>query len=645
MATLPQTIRFYEFGPFRINSIERLLLRDAEVVPLTPKQFDILLVFVGNSSRVVEKEWLMREIWPDTSVEEGNLTTNIYTLRKALGEGANGPQYIQTVPRRGYRFVAEVREVAGGGPPAINEPVELRLITRQEQENPLPQKAIARGGSARQRVKWNLALVGFALFVVTAAIGFELIWNKPSPPASPGAKTIAVLPFKPLLADSRDESLEAGMAEALIIKLSGIKQLVVRPWSSVRKYKALDQDPIEAGRELGVNYVLDGNLQMDGERTRATVRLLSVKDGFAVWTDKCEELCSTILELQDAIAERIAARLEIELTGEERKRLANHYTESTEAYRAYLTGRLLHHKRTRQATVKSIEYFEQAIKLDPSYALAYAALANAYLSLTGLGGPSTEQVLPKAKEAVAKALEIDDTLAEAHAARGSIKFREWDWSGAEGAFNRANELNPNYEHYHSDYEHYLRAMKRFDEAVIESKRVLELEPASAFHHRSLAMAFYFARQYDEAIEQCQKALVLEQNMPTTYKWLAKSYEQKKLYDQAVEGHLKNRDIGPEVEAAFREAYAASGWKGFWRKTLDLLKEQAKQTGRHNPYQFAETYARLGEKDQAFAWLEKTYEQRGTTGWGILFFNRDPLWDGFRSDPRFIDIIRRMGLEP
>ena len=640
MAIPQPTKLFYEFGPFRINSVQRVLLRDGEVVAVTPKQFDLLLLLVENHGRVVEKERLIEEVWPETAVEEGNLTTNIYMLRKLLGEDANRQQYIQTLPRRGYRFVGEVREVMSGDVwPGAKEPAELHLVTRQEQEAVLPREALMRAGWASPGVKWRLALAAVALLVLSAAIAFW-IWGKPKLPASAGGvKTIAVLPFKPLSAESRDESLEVGMAETLINKLIGIRQFMVQPISSVRKYNALDQNPIEAGQELGVDYVLEGNLQMDGDKTRATVRLWSVKDRSAVWSDMCDKQCSNLLELQDAIASRIARTLAIELTLEEKKQLARHYTESTDAYRAYLRGRDFFEKRTPQARAKSIEYLEEATRLDPNYGLAYATLANNYLR-------NTDGRLPdEAKQAVARALEIDNTLAEAHAALGNIRLYEGDWSGAESAFIRARDLNPNYQRYHLDYAHYLRMMKRFEESVAESKRVLELDPLSALYNRQVALALYFARRYDEAIEQCGKTLDLEPGMPTAYRWLAKSYEQKGLYGQAVEAWLKTiqfTGLGPGAGAALREAYAASGWKGFWRKALDLRKGRAKQ-GNVDLYVLAEIYARLGDKDQAFFWLKKDYEQNNHHP--LVWLNCDPFWDDLRSDRRYIDLVRRMGLDP
>lgn len=598
---------------------------------MTPKQFDLLLLLVENHGRVVEKERLIEEVWPETAVEEGNLTTNIYMLRKVLGEDTNGQQYIQTLPRRGYRFVGEV--VSGDGQSGVKEPVELRLVTRQEQEIVLPQKTPTRGGWASLRAKWRLA-VGLALVVVTAVVVFYWISNKPKP----GVKTIAVLPFKPLSADGRDEALELGMADTLINKLSGIRQLVVRPLDVVRKYTALDQDPLVAGRELGVDYVLTGNLQIIGDKTRANARLLSVRDGTTIWAETCDEQCISVFELQDAITVQIVAGLAIQLTGEDKKRLARRYTQSTDAYRAYLRGRYFMEKRTPEATAKSIEYLEEATRLDPNYGLAYATLANSYLSSSFQDGRTPDE----AKQAVAKALAIDDTTAEAYAALGNIRLIEREWAGAERAFIRARELNPNYQRFHLDYAHYLRLMKRFDEAVAESKRVLDIDPLSVLYNRNVALALYFARRYDDAIEQFRKTLELEPGMPTANRWMAKSYEQKGLYDQAVEACLKTPQFtvhGPAAEAALREAYAASGWKGFWRKLLDLRKARANV----DLYPLAEIYSRLGNKDQALATLEKAYEQHDQST--LIWLNCDPFWDNLRSDPRYADLVRRMGLEP
>jgi tetratricopeptide (TPR) repeat protein len=261
-----------------------------------------------------------------------------------------------------------------------------------------------------------------------------------------------------------------------------------------------------------------------------------------------------------------------------------------------------------------------------------------------LNARSPNEDLPEAKKAVAKALEIDDTVAEAHSALGQIKLTDWDWAGAERAYKRAIELDPNSGYVHTHYSQYLRAVRRFDEAIASSKRAVELEPVSAVFNRDAAINLYYARRYDEVIEQCQKTLELDPNMSTAYGWLAGAYEQKKLYDQSIEAHLRDyfsRRLSPEAVESLREAYATSGWRGSWRKSLDLLKEQAKG-GYVYPYLFAQIYARLGERDQAFAWLEKAYEERSMR---MLLFHADPVLDDLRSDPRYSELLRKINLAP
>ena len=643
----------YEFGQFRLDVQERLLLREGEAVSLIPIAFDLLVVLVESRGHLLEKDDLMRRVWPDSFVEEGNLAQNISLIRKALGESETS-KFIETVPRRGYRFVASVRAVRDGGANLVLlDQVRSPLTNEREEEERGDAEKRRRGEPLHLPVNtrvqipaWTFKLLAvLVLFAVSAAVAFYWIWSKPKPPVPAGAmKTIAVLPFKPLSADGRDEMLGLGIADTLINKLSGIRRIIVRPLSVVSRYQDLDIDSVTAGRQLRVDYVLEGSLQMIGEKTRANVRLLDVKDGRAVWTHTCDEHCSNVIELQDTIALRTARALVIELTGEETKRLARHHTESTEAYEAYMWGRHFLQKRTRQDTEKSIRYFEQAIKLDPDYAPAYAILAETHLSLAKLKARLPEEVMPRAKAGAEKALAIDDTLAEAHAVLGSIAFYEWDWSGAEREFTRAIDLNPNYERNSSDYEHCLLATKRFDEALAESRRVLEFDPTSAHYNRNVAMILYLTRRFDEAIEHCKKTLELDPNMESVYAWLAAASEQKGLHDQAVAAYLKTgafAGLGPEAGLAAREAYATLGWRGFWRKALELAKEQPKHWYANTSW-LAEIYARLGEKDRAFGLLENAFEQRLTR---LKFLNTDPIWDSLRPDPRYRDLVGRMGLEP
>jgi TolB-like protein/Tfp pilus assembly protein PilF len=454
--------------------------------------------------------------------------------------------------------------------------------------------------------------------------------------------SVAVLPFVNVSGDPNTEYLSDGISDSVINSLLRLPRLRVISLNSVLRYKGRQIDPQEIGRELKVKAVLMGRMTQRGDSLAISTELVDVGDSSRLWGGQYNRKQSDIFDLHEEIAGEIAEKLRLRLSGAEKQQLTKHNTESTDAYHAYLKGRYFLDKRTGPMTEKSIEYLEQAIKLDPSYAPAYADLGYAYWSLGAVGGRSPNEVLPKAKEAVAKALEIDDTAAEAHTALGLIRLTDWDWPGAERAFKRAIELSPNSGYAHTHYAQYLRAINRFDEAIAASKRAVELEPVSAHFNRNVAFYFYHARRYDEAIEQCQKTLELDPNMSGVYVWLAKTYEKKKFYDESIAARLRGREdsgvIYEEVKS-LREAYATSGWKGYWRKTLDLAKEQAKQ--RYvNSYSFAEIHVRLGEKDQAFAWLEKAYEDHN---WGIINVNSDPIWDDLRSDPRYTELLRRINL--
>src|SRR5262245_13973448 len=370
----------YEFGPFHLDTAERLLVRNSLPVPLAPKVFDTLVVLVQHGGRLLTKDELMQKVWPDSFVEEVNLTVNISALRKALGDDQNGQRYIDTVSKKGYRFVAPVTELANNGAESVVEKRITERIGAEEEESGVlgenieaeqsaDEKALASGRRVDTKPRWRLSPVALAACVALiglgAAVSYFWILNKPNPTGPPAAKSIAVLPFKPLVAERRDQALELGMADTLINKLSSIRQVHVRPLNAVRKYSALEQDPITAGRELGVDYVLEGHLQMEGDKARATVMLLSVKDGSTVWADKFDVSFSRIFQLQDAVAQQVVERLRLQLMEEEKQQLAKHYTENTDAYRLYNEGKYYFGIYTKEGFDKSIEHYKQAIKIDP----------------------------------------------------------------------------------------------------------------------------------------------------------------------------------------------------------------------------------------------------------------------------------------
>jgi len=633
-----QTQCNYEFGSFRVEPAEQLLRRNNEIVPLTPKAYETLLVLVRQSGHVVGKDELMKEIWPNTFVEEANLAHNISMLRKALGESPNEQQFIQTVPKRGYRFIPEVTKVA-------NEPA---TPVRQEQL-PRPSLTLQSGVVVQDRtigalfanrsVK-KMTVSGLVLLLLAfAGLGLYLR-SRPENVID----SLAVLPFTNGSESAQSEYLSDGITESLINNLSQLPDFRVKSRNLTFHYKGKQINPQQVGGALGVSAILTGKVVQQGDALIIQADLVRVSDGSQIWGRQYSRKAADIFEIQEEISRNIAQALRLKLSSAEQQLLARRYTENTEAYHSYLKGRFFANQRTPAATQKAVEFFEQATKLDPEYVLPYAGLANAYVANMYQTTQSPKELIPKARAAVMRALALNDTIAETHAALGNIKLIEWDWAAAEKSFKRAKELNLNYEPSNPGYERLLCIRQRCDEAVDESKRILELDPVSVLFNRNVALSLYLARRYDEAIEQSRKTAELDPNMPSTYLWLAKSYEQKALYDLAIEGYLKAGSYvtsEPEAKARLRTAYQNSGWLGYWREFLNLLQKRASEKD-PSEYLLAETYARLGEKDQAFFWLEKAFEQHNS--W-MIFLSTDPLWDQFRSDSRYASIIRRMNLEP
>jgi DNA-binding winged helix-turn-helix (wHTH) protein/TolB-like protein/Tfp pilus assembly protein PilF len=639
---------FYEFGPFRLEAVERRLLRGSELVALTPKTFELLLALVQNSGHVLGREELMQRLWPDVIVEESNLTQNIFALRKTLGDGADGQRYIETVPKRGYRFVAEVKEqwdeeevwqslgVEGRASTAGQESVgtgEIVALT--------PAKTFAPAHSYYRSLIHSLAPILLVGVVITLAYAWAE--RQPRPAATESRLTsIAVLPFRSL-ESGRDEYLGLGIADALITKLGGLRRLVVRPTGTMRKYSNPEQDPLAVGREQKVDAVLDASFQREGERIRVTARLLRVADGDTLWTYQCDEQqCTNIFALQDAISEKVAGALALQLTGEERGRLRKHYTENQAAYQEYLKGRYFWDKRTVEGYKKATEHFQRAIAIDPNYAQAYVGLADCFAFFKD-----------KAKEQLVKALELDDTLAEAHASLAfNFKFcAEWDWAGAEQEFKRAIELNPNSTTAHDWYAYYLAARGRLDEAIAEVNQAHALDPLSVIINTDVGEFFYYARQYDRAIAAYRQALELDPNFGVARYLLGYAYEQKGMYEQAIAEFqkaiplLEDEYYGKSLTGWLGHCYAVSGKRDEAVKILDELRELAKKPGVRVyglAFQIASIYTGLGDKDRAFEWLEKEYAGHD---YNLIQVTMDPRNDSLRSDPRFTDLLRRMRLSP
>ncbi|MDQ3743851.1 MAG: tetratricopeptide repeat protein [Acidobacteriota bacterium] len=652
---------FYEFGPFRLDASRRRLLRGGEVVPLTPKAFDTLLALVEQSGRVVEKDDLMERVWPGVAVEENNLTQNVSALRKALGERREEPQYIATVPGLGYRFIASVSESRAGGDSAKSEgdPAQTATDESAAEKTQTGRNGFEGAEVERQRRAANLkaaararrrrrVLAACALAVLVFAAGGYYLFARRARRAEAVAagtqvRSIAVLPFKSLGAGEPDQYLGLGMADALITKLSSIHQINVRPTGSIIKYAGADEDPAAAGRELGVDSVLDGRVQKSGERIRVTVQLVRALDGAPLWGDTFDVMYTDIFTVEDRISEQVARALMPTLTGEQRQQLAKHYTEDTAAFQSYIKGRYYWNKRTADDIRKAVSYFEDAIIEDPSYALAYAGLADAYSTLGVLDDLAPQETMPKARSAALKALELDDDLAEAHASLGYVKHRyEWDWAGAEREFRRAIELKPGYATAHQWYGWYLICLGKSDEALAEFRSAQSLDPLSLYTNLTMGAPYFYSRQYEKAAEQYRKVIEMNPDFWLAHLWLARTYEQEGRYEDALDELQKvSKNTGANAaEVSDRGCvYALAGKTAEARAALAELQQMSRR--RYvAPCGAAVVYAGLGQKDEAFEWLAKALKVRDNT---LVLIEVDPRLDALRSDARFAQLVKGAGL--
>jgi TolB-like protein/Tfp pilus assembly protein PilF len=562
----------YEFGPFRVDARERRLLRDGEVVPLTPKVFDILLVLVQNSGHILSKDEVMKLIWPNTAVEQGNLARNVSTLRKALGESPTNYRYVETIPWRGYRFMASVREVRA-----------------------------------------------------------EL--------AGPAIDSIAVLPFVNVAGDPKLEYLSDGITDSLINNLSQLPHLKVISRNSVFRYKGRETDAQAVGRELNVQAVVMGRVADCDGRLSINVELVDARDDRHLWGAQYIRQPADILTMQETIAHEIMEKLRLKLTSEEQQRLARRHTEKTDAYHLYLKGRYHFNKLTLDGVEKGITHFQQAIELAPRYALAYTGLVDCY---NYLAKPA------EARKAATRALELDQTLGEAHASLAFHRFLyDWDFAGAERGFKQALELNPNYAEAHHWYAIYLANVGRHDEAVPLGERAVELDPLSLLMNMTPALIFYLARQYDRSVEVLQKIIEMEPNFPAAHSVLGNAYAQAEMYEPAMAEYQKVLELSQGVtvvETAMKVviAHLCARW-GKRSKALKMLDEVTKASAAGtcvSPYSIAGIYAALGQSEPAFEWLDKACEQHDLQ---LVSLKVDPTLDGVRSDPRFADLVRRVGL--
>lgn len=634
----------YQFGPFRLDPEKRVLLRGQEPVPLQMKAFETLLMLVRHSQQVVLKDDLMKTVWPDTFVEEANLTQNIFVLRKTLGDEATEHRYIVTVPGRGYRFTQKVQAIPVA---AVEE--EEEIVVESHSRSRL---AIEEAGSreahlalapSRHHVHRILAVVVMAGLLAAGYVVGRRYW--PLRSANPGRIMMAVLPFQNLTGDPDQDYFADGLTEEMISKLGQLhpEQLGVIARTSVMGYKHSDKRLDQIGRDLSVQYVLEGSLRHTADRVRITAQLIRVTDQSHLWAQDYDRSLQDVITVQDDVAASVAQEIQIRLTPQELTQLSHARAVDPQAYEDYLKGRYFWNKRTEDGFRKGIEHFEAAIARDPNYAQAYAGLADAYVLLGGYAFAPQKDAMPKAKAAALKALAIDDHLAEAYTSLGLIVEQyEWNWAEAEKDFKRAIELNPNYSVAHHWYgDGYLALVGRNDEMIAELRKAHELDPLSLIIDVDLAKRLCYAGKHDEAIEMLRKILEADPTFMQAHYYLSQCFAMEKSYPQAIAELEKMGplDVNPKATAWLGRIYALTGRRKEALQIIDELRQKSQRTY-IDPTFIAPIYIALGEKDRGFEWLERAYNERSPN---LLSLKLEAAYDPIRSDPRFADLVRRVGI--
>jgi TolB-like protein/DNA-binding winged helix-turn-helix (wHTH) protein/Tfp pilus assembly protein PilF len=641
-----QPKHFFEFGPFRLDVQERLLMRDKEAIRLPPKAFQTLLVLVENSGHLLEKQELMNKIWAETFVEEGNLALHISTLRKVLEDLQEHPQYIETVPRYGYRFVAAVKEYGRENIEAgLNQELAAPPLRIMEKSPAQVANGEAITGSSRLLLGYvmvpALSLVLLAVAIVWVS-RFNVGQGKTRNMAP--IRSLAVLPLANLSGDPSQEYLADGLTEELITDLAQIKSLQVISRTSVMQYRSVKKPLPEIARDLQVDAIVEGAVLRSGQKVRITAQLIQARTDRHLWAQTYERDIRDLISLQDEVAREIARQIGTQLTSMEQARLSAPRPVDPKAYEDYLQGRYFWNKREQEGYKEAIAHFEQAIHADPNYAQGYAGLADTY-ALLGSWPNATmarKEAMPKAKALALKALELDDTLAEAHTSLAFVEMHyEWNFSAAEKEFQRAIELNPSYATAHEWYAFDLVAMRRLDDALAEIRRAQQVDPLSLIINTDLGEILNYAGQPDAAVEQCEKVLALNPSFFHAHGILASTYLGKKMYLKAV-AELRKAAQGPANPWFVGELAYALALSGRRTEAQQLLHDLTRPSQKHYgvALDMALVHAGLGDKKQAFWWLEKAYQERSGA---MILLNVAPVFDRLRSDSRFVDLVRRVGL--
>ena len=630
--------RRVRFGVFEVDLLAGELRKQGMKVRLQEKPFQILALLLEKPGELVTRDEIRQRLWPGVFVDfENNLNTAATRLRQALGDSAENPRFVETVPRRGYRFIAPVEAIATD----IEEP-------RTEAEADQERTAIAKGGLLYRIIgtrsgRWAAVLLAAAALAVAAYLLIPRFWFRSN--ASNQRIILAVLPLENLSGDPEQEFFSEGLTDELITQLGRLQpeKLGVVARTTVMQYKGTQKPIAELSKELGAAYILEGSVARADGRVRVTVQLIQARDRTQLWSDSYERKLANMLEVQSEIADRVAQSLEIKLLPARRKSLAKAPSVDPEVYEEYLKGRFSWNHRTELGLEKSLEYFQQAAAKDPNYAPAYAGEADSLLVLSDWGlippGPAYQQ----AKTAAMKALSIDESLPEAHASLAGIDWEyEYDWAAAEKEFKRALELDPAYASAHQWYAEFLSASGRHDEAIAEMRRARDDDPRSLIISAEMAYILYYARRYDEAFEVCKNTLDMDPNFMPAHVFLQWGYRGKKMYDEWFHEREKAMVLaGAETRdrEEFSRAYSRGGYPRARRWILNRLLNHPK-TLFVSPYTVGTFYAELGESGRAFEWLEKAFEQQDPC---LVRMNVQPEFDPLRADPRFENLRRLLSV--
>ena len=627
------------FGPFEADLRSGELRKHGVRLKLQDQPFQVLTLLLEHAGDIVTREELRQRLWPaDTFVDfDTGLNSAVKKLRDVLADSADQPRYIETIPRRGYRFVAPLVDPSPATVPS-SEPETHEFASSQ------PASSVVPAAESFSLTRLRLLFAAAVLLLLFVAV-FLVYRNTGAGGARrPVIKSLAVLPLKNLSGDASQEYLADGMTEALIGRLSEIHNIRVVSRTSVTCFKDTHLSVPEIARTLQVDAIVEGSVIRDGNRIRVHAQLIRAATDEHFWSEAYDRDLRDVLSLQSSVAQSIARKVEVTISGEEHARLSAARTVDREAYEAYLKGRYYWNKRTADSMPKAALYFEQAISKDPRFGAAYSGLADCNSGLAWHGFMSPAEVLPKAYAAAQKAVEIDPQSAEAHASLALVLEHKWDWAGAEVEFKRALALNPQYANAHHWYGDYLSIQGRHDEALVEAKRALELDPLNLMIGTWVGLRYYLARRYDDAIEQSRNTVDLDPNFAAAHLILGESYVQQGKHKEGLDELQKAASLSGDSPLYMAQVGVSLALAGEKKEALRVIRELQDTSGKRyvSPYGFAQIYATLNDKQQTYKWLEVAYLDRAV--W-MSYLAVDPLFDSIRSEARFRDFLRRVGVCP